>query len=275
MSSLMTLLAKRRFGQHFLRDTAILNRVVQFIQPRTDDVIIEIGAGTGFLTTRLAPHVARLIAVEVDRDCIAALRQALAYYPQASIVAGDILGIDLPSILPHLRHGHRLRAVGNLPYNIATAIIDKLFSADLPLLDMVFMVQLEVAERIVALPRSREYGYLSVRCQHASDARIQFKVPPSSFVPRPKVQSAVISLRPKSAQGAPFSESTFLELTKAAFAYRRKTLSNSLLRNPSLGDLAARMLYLAGIDGQRRAQELTVGEYELLAAHLDAVRGKG
>src|SRR5512144_2068074 len=103
----MTLFAKRRFGQHFLRDTAILNRIVQLIQPTADDVIIEIGAGTGILTTRLAPHVARLVAVEVDRDCIAVLREALASYPQASVVAGDFLGVDLSSLLlPHLRPGH-------------------------------------------------------------------------------------------------------------------------------------------------------------------------
>ncbi len=269
----MKAFAKRRFGQHFLRDTVILDRIVQIIRPDTDDLILEIGAGTGILTTKLAPHVSRLVAVEVDADCVAGLREALASYPQVSVVEGDILDIHLAShLIPHLLSKHRLRAVGNLPYNIATAIIDKLFSVDLPFQDMVFMVQLEVAERIVALPHSREYGYLSVRCQHASDVRMQLKVAPFSFVPRPKVQSAVISLRMKRAPASPFPDDTFLELTKAAFAHRRKTLLNSLRQNPAIGGIADRVLHLAGIDGRRRAEELAVGEYELLATHLHALR---
>ncbi len=270
----MTLIAKRRFGQHFLKDTATLKRIVQLIQPTPGDLIVEIGAGTGVLTTKLAPHVSGLIAVEVDRDCIAALEEALSSYPQAFIVAGDILEVDLSSLLePHLSSGDRLRIVGNLPYNIATAIIDKLLSAHIPIKDMVFMVQLEVAERIVAHPHSREYGYLSVRCQHAAEAQVQFRVPPSSFVPRPEVQSAIISLRIKASPGASCSEDIFLELAKAAFAHRRKTLLNSLRQNPGLAGMSLRMLDAAGIDGQRRAEELTVEEYERLATHLARLRG--
>ncbi len=258
--------AKKRFGQHFLRDTGVLDRIVRWIQPSETDLMLDIGAGDGALSTRLAPCVARLIAIELDVDCIARLESALANFESAVVINGDILQLDPAELIsPYLNTGQKVRVAGNLPYNIATVIIEKLLHAAVPIQDMYFMVQLEVAQRITASPGSREYGYLSVECQHHSDVRMGFKVSPACFVPRPKVGSAMISFHPKKDQLDPAQESGFETLCKASFAYRRKTLENSLRRHPVLGNIAPDLLSEAKIDGSRRAEELSVQEYERLA----------
>ncbi len=237
----------------------------QSIQPAPNDLMIEVGAGAGALSARLAPKVFRLLAIEIDNDLIPALRQTLAASPNAEITGQDILTADLERlIIPHLSLASRLRFCGNLPYNIATAVISKVLDQQLPILDMTFMVQLEVAQRIVAAPGSRDYGFLSVFCQHRCATKMGFRVPPSSFVPRPKVYSAVISLQPRGIPD-PELEETFLMVTKAAFAYRRKILRNSLVRHVDLAPLAERLLSMSGIDGNLRAENLSVSDYELLA----------
>jgi 16S rRNA (adenine1518-N6/adenine1519-N6)-dimethyltransferase len=257
---------KKRFGQHFLRDTGVLERIVRWIQPAPDDIFLDIGAGDGALSKGLAPRVARLLAIEVDADCIPALQKALARFGSATIIAGDILQLDLAELVSHhLQHGRKLRVAGNLPYNIATAIIEKLLHSLLPIEDLFFMVQLEVAQRIIACPGSRQYGFLSVHCQHHSDVQMGFKVSPACFVPRPRVSSAVLSFRPKPALQDPFLEADFDALGKAAFSYRRKTLENSLRKHPIFGKISQALLSQAGIEGSRRAEELSVSEYERLA----------
>ena len=257
--------AKKRFGQHFLRDTGVLERIVRWIEPSREDVILEIGAGDGALSVRLAPHVYRLLAIEIDSECIPHLEAALGSCNSAEIIKGDILQLKLSQfIAPHLQAGKRLRLAGNLPYNIGTAIIEKMLHQDTPVSDMAFMVQLEVAQRITAMPGTREYGYFSVECQHHSDVRLGFKVSPACFVPRPKVCSAMVSLRPKPSPLDPAIEQDFEIITKAAFSYRRKTIENSLSRHPILGKISRCLLQNAGIIGSRRAEELTVEEYEHL-----------
>jgi 16S rRNA (adenine1518-N6/adenine1519-N6)-dimethyltransferase len=256
---------KKRFGQHFLRDTGVVDRIVRLIEPSVDDVFLDIGAGDGALSSRLAPGVSRLLAIEIDVDCIPSLEETLAPFPAATVVSGDILQLDLKELLsPHLLPGMKLRIAGNLPYNIATVIIEKMLHADLPVADMTFMVQLEVAERITAKPGTKEYGSLSVDCQHHSDVRFGFKVSPACFVPRPKVSSAMVSFRPKPSPLGAELEADFEALCKAAFNYRRKTLENSLSRHPMFGKVASLLLKRAGIDGSRRAEQLTVQEYEHL-----------
>jgi 16S rRNA (adenine1518-N6/adenine1519-N6)-dimethyltransferase len=258
---------KKRFGQHFLRDTGVLQRIVRWIQPASNDLFLEIGAGDGVLSTRLAQKAARLIAIEVDMDCIPGLERALAPVESATIIAGDVLQLDFAELASrYLQPGQRLRVAGNLPYNIGTAIIAKFLHCGLPIEDLFFMVQLEVAERITARPGSREYGFLSVDCQHRSDVRMGFKVSPSCFVPRPKVCSAMLSFRPKAVSQDPAIEFHFAALSKAAFSYRRKTLENSLRRHPVYGNISGALLDRAGIDRSRRAEELSVQEYEYLAA---------
>ncbi|MDR1726609.1 MAG: 16S rRNA (adenine(1518)-N(6)/adenine(1519)-N(6))-dimethyltransferase RsmA [Acidobacteriota bacterium] len=292
--------AKKRLGQHFLKDAGMVDRIVRWMAPAPDQAFVEIGAGTGALSTHLAEKAAALVAVELDEDCLPVLEKALAPFDGASVVAGDILSLDFAGLvaerLPASPSGLRLRVAGNLPYNIGTAIIEKLLHcefADGTRIDaMFFMLQLEVAERILARPGTKEYGYLSVMCRHRAEARMGFKVPPACFAPRPKVMSAVVSLHPKGRAGGGAGggggatvagaggegdaarrppawdaawESDFEDLVKAGFAHRRKTLANSLSRSPRFGAVAPRLLAEARIDGARRAESLAVAEYERLA----------
>jgi 16S rRNA (adenine1518-N6/adenine1519-N6)-dimethyltransferase len=258
--------AKKRLGQHFLKDTGILDRMIRWMEPAACQVFIEIGAGAGALSVRLAEKAGALAAIEIDGDCIPILEEALAPFNSAAVVRGDILSLDLAELVnKHLRPGHNLRVAGNLPYNIGTAIIRKLLRAVLPVEVMFFMLQLEVAERILARPETREYGFLSVLCQHHAEARMGFKVPPACFTPKPKVMSAVISLHPKPRDKNAEWEADFEELVKACFAHRRKTLANSLSRSARFGGITGGLLEKATIDGARRAESLSVKEYERLA----------
>jgi 16S rRNA (adenine1518-N6/adenine1519-N6)-dimethyltransferase len=257
--------AKKRFGQHFLRDTGVLDRIVRWIGPGPGDLFLEIGAGTGALSRLLAGHAERLWAVELDRDCIPLLEDALAPFPGASVIGADILKYDF-GLLPAPGPGQKLRVAGNLPYNIATATIGRLFDSRLEPADMFFMLQLEVAQRIAAPPGSRLYGYLSVRCQYHAEVRMGFRVSPSCFVPRPAVSSAMIALTPRAGRRGPGWEAHFDLLCKGAFAHRRKTLGNSLSLHPQLGKIAPALLEAAGIDGRRRAEDLSVDEYVRLTS---------
>ncbi|HTY61134.1 MAG TPA: 16S rRNA (adenine(1518)-N(6)/adenine(1519)-N(6))-dimethyltransferase RsmA [Acidobacteriota bacterium] len=257
---------KKRFGQHFLRDRGVIDRIVRWIQPSPNDIFLEIGAGDGALSQCIAPGVSSLLAIELDTDCIPPLQNALAGFPSAAVIEGDILQLDLRQIVsPCLTPGAKLRVTGNLPYNISTVIIDKLLNLDLPIEDMTFMVQLEVAQRITAVPATRDYGYFSLVCQHRADVRLGFKVSPACFVPRPKVSSATVSFRLKPKTWDETMEADFQMLGKAAFGYRRKTLENSLSRHAVAGKVTSLLLTRAGIDGWRRAEELSVQEYEHLA----------
>ena len=265
----MTAHAKKRFGQHFLRDSSVLERLVRLIRPQAQDLIVEIGAGEGALSLRLAPSVAELVAVEIDFDRVEPLRAALEPFPTAFVEPSDFLSLDLSALLgPHMEHQKRLRMVGNLPFNISTAIIEKVLDSGLPVEDMIFMVQLEVAQRIVASPGSRAYGYLSVYCQHHADVRMEFKVPPWCFVPRPKVTSAMITLRPKVQAFDPALERCFQELAKAAFGHRRKTLTNSIRSTARFAGIVDQLLSTAEIKGTLRPEQLTVEDYERLAQAL-------
>ena len=230
------------------------------------DCIVEIGAGEGELSKRFAPLVARYLAIEIDADRIVPLREALAQWAHAKIIQGDILEMDLMSLLNDvIRTNLRLRLIGNLPYNVATAIIQKLLRLPAVVHDMVYMVQLEVAQRIIAPPGSRAYGYLSIDCQHRADISLAFKVSPACFVPRPKVMSAVVTFRPRGVDAGSTADSHFDDLVKAAFAHRRKTVANSLRRNPKFGPLAGKMLEMAEIEERRRPETITIDEYRRLA----------
>jgi 16S rRNA (adenine1518-N6/adenine1519-N6)-dimethyltransferase len=258
--------AKKRLGQHFLKDTGVLDRIVRWINPAAGQVFIEIGAGTGALSVRLAEKAGALVAVELDGDCISVLEETLARFDSAAVVHADILSLDPAELVrEHLRPEQKLRVAGNLPYNIGTAVIVKLLRADLPIEVMFFMLQLEVAERILARPKTREYGVLSVLCRHRAETRMGFKVSPACFTPKPKIMSAVISLHPKPRDKNAEWETNFEELVRDCFAYRRKTLANSLSRSVRFGEISDELLEKADIDGARRAESLGVVEYEHLA----------
>ncbi len=256
---------KKRLGQHFLRDTGIIERIVRYFDPNPNDFVIEIGAGDGALSTRLAPRVSQLIAFEIDRDCLDSLAKGLEPHPNAVVHHEDILAANIPAVLPSESENRRVRFIGNLPYNIATPIIQKCLLLDFPTTDMLFMVQLEVAERITATPGTHSYGLLSVVCQHLAEVRTAFRISPAAFSPRPKVQSAMVRFRPKPRVRNPDFEVHFIELLKACFAYRRKKILNSLGRSQFIGHRAGELLSAAAIPPNLRAEDIDVAGYERLA----------
>src|SRR4029078_1541132 len=214
--------AKKRFGQHFLTDRHYVERIVQAIAPARDDSMVEIGPGTGILTEQLIAHLAHLHAVEIDRDLAAQLR---TQFPAAKLTVHgeDALEFDFDSLAPPLR------VVGNLPYNVSTPILFRIAAIADRVRDCVFLLQKEVVERMVAEPASAEYGRLSVMLQYRFAMADLLHVPPGAFTPPPKVDSAVVLMRPLgSDRTRAKDEALFARIVAAAFEQRRKTLRNAV-----------------------------------------------
>ena len=248
---------RKRFGQHFLRDAQVIERLVRAIAPQAGDRLLEIGPGEGVLTRPLLSAGARVLAVELDRDLAASLPQRLGQPAGLEVMQSDILQVDLSE----LAGGDRLRIVGNLPYNISTPILFYLFEHLRGTIDMHFMLQKEVVDRLVAEPGSRDYGRLSVMAGFFCEMDWLFDVPPDAFRPPPKVMSAIVRLQPKTLDA---SDRTLLptlqDVVRLAFGQRRKTLRNSL--RPVLDEAAIRT---AGIDPGLRAERLGLDEFRALA----------
>ena len=252
---------RKRFGQHFLTDAHYLARIVAAIAPQRADSMVEIGPGTGILTRALAPSLATLHVVEIDRDLAAGLR---AQFAGGNVVVheGDALEYDFASLRAPLR------VVGNLPYNVSTPILFRMAAIADRLRDCVFMLQKEVVDRMVARPDTPDYGRLSVMLQYRFTMAMALRVPPGAFTPPPKVDSAVVRMAPLPAQRPRAKdEELFAKVVAAAFTQRRKTLRNAA--RSIAGEDAFRA---AGIDPGRRGETLSVGEYIALA---DAVSGAG
>lgn len=245
---------KKRFGQHFLTDRHYLERIVAAIDPRRADAMVEIGPGTGLLTGELARKLDHLHVVEIDRELAAALRARFAddkvTVHEADAVEFDFGGLPSP-----------LRVVGNLPYNVSTPILFHVMESADRIADCVFMLQKEVVERMVATPATPEYGRLSVMLQYRFAMRLLVKVPPGAFTPPPKVDSAVVHMRPLGDDRARASdEARFGRIVAAAFSQRRKTLRNALR-----GLVVEAALEKAGIDATRRGETLSTREFIALA----------
>ena len=231
---------KKRWGQHFLADTNLLNKLVELISPTSDDSILEIGPGGGALTELLAPKVEHLVGIEIDRELYGDLKK-WKDLTNCQFINRDFLKVDLRKI--SFRTG-QVRVVGNLPYNITSPILFKLTAHDPFWRDCHFMVQKEVGERMAAKAGSKTYGRLSVNLQAVAKVKVVLTVPPEVFVPKPKVDSAVVRIKPRSAV---FNSSRELEalqvITRLAFGQRRKMLRNSLASlkiDSSLFDLTYR-----------------------------------
>ena len=241
---------KKRFGQHFLTNRSILERIVQFAHVNTDDTVLEIGPGKGTLTAVLATAARRVIAIEVDRDLIAGLRSTVA--ANVEVIEGDALTIDLPREPFHV--------VSNLPYNVATPLFKRFIEHRSRINAVTVMIQKEVAERLSAKPRTKAYGPLSVLVQYYASVNYGFTVPPGAFSPPPKVDSAVVRLewKPDVPDAMPFTD-----FVHQAFSSRRKTLANNLVSIfGSLGREEIRhRLEQAGISANARPEELSVDEF--------------
>lgn len=246
--------AKKKFGQHFLTDQLIIDRIVNAIAPKPDDVMIEIGPGPGALTQPLIGKLNHLHAVEIDRDLAAALRARFAT-SQFTLHETDVLDFDFAPL------GDRFRCVGNLPYNISTPFLFHLAQYESALIDATFMLQKEVVDRMVAAPDTEAYGRLSVMLQYRFAMKRLFDVPPESFTPPPKVNSAIVRMvplptdRPRATDDAQLAK-----IVTAGFGQRRKTLSNTL--KPYIAAIEIEAL---GIDPKRRAETLSLAEFILLA----------
>ena len=252
--------ARKRFGQHFLHDRNIIDRILRAIAPQAGDNLVEIGPGQGALTYPLLQRCDRLTAIELDRDLVPILEQRAPAFGQLEVINADILEFELSSIAST----RKFRLVGNLPYNISTPLMFHLLeSADL-IEDMHFMVQKEVAQRIVAVPGDSSYGRLSVMLQCRCLCQYLFDVAPTCFRPPPKVDSAMIRLlpleRPKYAIG---DAASFARIVQTAFSQRRKTISNSL---KSLLDRET--IIDCGIDPGLRAENLEIADFAKLSRAL-------
>lgn len=241
--------ARKRFGQHFLVDESVLDAIVDAIDPRPDEALVEIGPGLGALTRPLLARVPRLIVVELDRDLAARLRRD----PALEVVEADVLTVDFRALADRLG-GRRLRVVGNLPYNISTPILFHLLGAVDVVADQHFMLQKEVVDRMAAAPGGKDYGRLSVMLQWRYAIESVLDVPPEAFDPPPRVDSAVVRMVPLATPPA-VDEKLLAEAVTVAFSQRRKILRHTLGRWMEQRGAAVEF------DLQRRAEEVPVAEY--------------
>ncbi|UCV11183.1 16S rRNA (adenine(1518)-N(6)/adenine(1519)-N(6))-dimethyltransferase RsmA [Dechloromonas denitrificans] len=249
--------ARKRFGQNFLVDQGIIGAIVSAVNPQRGDTLVEIGPGLGAITRPLLDRIDHLHVVEIDRDLIARLKKQ---YPPArmTIHAGDALAFDFASI------GTKLHLVGNLPYNISTPLLFHLAEYAEIVYDMHFMLQKEVVERMVAVPGESDFGRMSVMLQYRFHLEWLIDVPPESFDPPPKVQSAVVRLIPKDvAELHAKSHTKLSHVVLAAFSQRRKMLRNTL--KGTLDDAGFAALE---IDPTRRPEDLSVDDYVRIANYL-------
>lgn len=250
--------AKKYFGQNFLEDEQVIERIIHCIHLKEEDHVLEIGPGRGALTGYLFQRAHKLSLVEIDRDLIPQLEKllhklALDNTHQWQIFQQDVLTFQLQS----LQSASKLRVVGNLPYNISTPLLFHLLKQIDCIADMHFMLQKEVVERICAKPDNKDYGRLSIMLQYYCEASLLFDVPPESFNPKPKVDSAILRLQPHSVLPYPCTDVALLEkLVAAAFSQRRKTIRNTLKKFCEPSALEA-----AEIDAGLRPENISVAEY--------------
>ena len=253
--------ADKKLGQNFLIDENIVRNIVAAAELTPADTVLEVGPGIGTLTQGLAESGANVVAVELDKRLLPVLATTLDGYDNVRIVSGDILQVDIMETVGVTE----FKVCANLPYYITTPIIFALLEKRLPMERLVAMVQKEVAERMAAKPGGKDYGALSVAIQYYTEPEIAFIVPPSSFIPAPNVDSAVIVCKRRAKPPVDVcDEALFFRVVKAAFSLRRKMLSNSLKNMGIKAEQCAKWLELAGVDGKRRAETLSLDDFAAL-----------
>lgn len=253
--------ADKKLGQNFLIDENIVRNIVAAAELSDKDTVLEVGPGIGTLTQGLAESGASVVAVELDKRLLPVLDTTLEGYDNVRIVNGDILQVDIMQTVGV----YEFKVCANLPYYITTPIIFALLEKRLPMERLVAMVQKEVAERMAAKPGGKDYGALSVAIQYYTEPEIAFIVPPSSFIPAPSVDSAVIVCKRREKPPVEVcDEALFFRVVKAAFSLRRKMLNNSLKNMGIKGEQVAKWLELAGVDGKRRAETLSLEDFAAL-----------
>ena len=226
---------QKKFGQNFLIDTHVLDKIIRAAEITKDDFVLEIGPGIGTMTQYLAQAAREVVAVEIDKALIPILQETLSGFPNAEVIQDDILKVDIAELAAERNGGRPIKVVANVPYYITTPIIMSLFEHDVPLALVTVMVQKEVAERMQAGPGSKDYGALSLAVQYYADPYIVANVPPNCFMPRPNVGSAVIRLtRHKVPPVQVEDEKLMFQMIRASFNQRRKTLVNGLNHSPEM-----------------------------------------
>lgn len=248
--------ARKRFGQHFLTDGAVIDQIVQAIAPQPGDAMVEIGPGLAAMTQPLVERLGRMHVIELDRDLAHRLRE----HAQLDVTQADVLKVDFTELAVTMQTG-QLRVVGNLPYNISTPILFHLLEHVAVVKDQHFMLQKEVVERMVAVPSTAHYGRLSVMLQWRYDMEMVLLVGPQAFDPPPRVDSAVVRMLPH-ANGAAVDAKLLSELVQVAFSQRRKLLRHTL------GRWLMERGFSGDFDVQRRAEEVPVQQYLALAQTL-------
>lgn len=256
---------KKKFGQNFLVDPHVLSKIIQAADITKDDCILEIGPGIGCVTQQLLEHAGKVVAIEIDNLLIPILEDNFKNYSNFKLVHNDVLKVDLHQLFQEEANGKKVKVVANLPYYITTPIIMMLLENKLPIETITVMVQKEVAQRMDALPGSKQYGAITVALNYYASSRLVANVPRNCFMPRPNVDSAVIQLKLHEEAPVKVKDETLLfKLIRGAFAQRRKTLLNTLFSQGNLGiskdDLKA-ILDDSGIGSSTRGETLSLEDF--------------
>ncbi len=250
--------ANKKLGQNFLINEEIIDEIVSKSDVTKDDTVIEIGPGLGSLTAKLAENAKKVIAIELDENMIKVLNDRFILYNNVEIIHGDVLKIDLKSII---KENESVKVVANLPYYITTPIVMKLLEERLPLESITVMVQKEVGERFCSLPGGKEYGAITVSINYYASPEIMIDVPKENFNPIPEVDSCVVKLDLKKKHIDIKDEKMFFRIIKIAFSQRRKNLANSLMGIGKSKDEVKNMLEQLGIDSNLRAENLSLQDF--------------
>lgn len=262
---------KKSLGQNFLIDTNILDRIVDHAEITDETGVIEIGPGIGALTEQLAKRAKKVTAFEIDQRLLPILNDTLSPYDNVTIIHQDVLKADVRKVIEEqFADCKEVMVVANLPYYVTTPIIMKLLEENLPLKGIVVMLQKEVADRMAAVPSSKEYNSLSIAVQFYTEAKTVMVVPKTVFVPQPNVDSAVIKLTVRETPAVSVDNDTFFfQLIRASFGQRRKTLMNNLMNNLPDGKkhkaIIEEALVTAEVNGKRRGESLSIDEFARLS----------
>ena len=260
---------QKKFGQNFLIDTHVLDKIIQSANITEDDMVLEIGPGIGTMTQYLAQAAGKVIAVEIDKNLIPILEDTLSGYDNVRVINEDVLKLDLKKLADEENNGKPVKVVANLPYYITTPIIMGLFENHIPATSITVMVQKEVAERMQAGPGGKDYGALSLAVQYYAEPYIVANVPPNCFMPRPNVGSAVIRLTRHTEPKIVVKDEKFMfKLIRASFNQRRKTLQNGINNSAELSiskDAVVEALRKMGLSESIRGEALTLAQFAELS----------
>lgn len=261
----------KRYGQNFLIDENIVRKIADTGEISKTDLVLEIGPGIGTLTQVLSEDAGKVISIEIDKKLIPVLKQTLSEYDNIEVIQNDVLKTDIKALVEKEDQFKELKIVANLPYYITTPIIMGFLEMDLEIEKMVFLIQKEVGERLCAKPGTKAYGSLSIAAQFYADVEIEFLVPAQVFMPKPKVDSIVVSMKKRKEPGLVVeNKETFFKVVKAGFINRRKTLVNSLTTNTDFSKTQVLdALSFCNIDAGIRGEALTGEEFASLSNYLD------